>query len=106
MRGMCRFIEGRVPEECVQRRKTVVARPGAVAPVEFEVLEEIAQEGGIEILQTEVGRRPSKVLCGETQQQAEGVPIAGHRMRTRAELSEQSIREETLEVGKKSLGCS
>jgi hypothetical protein len=45
--------------------QTVVSRPRAVAAVDFEVLEELPQEGNIEIFGEKFGRRPPEELTTE-----------------------------------------
>jgi hypothetical protein len=94
--GERRFTDSHVPEEGAQCGETSVSRPGAVPAVAFEVFQELAEEIRVELLHADVGGRPSEALRCETEQQAEGVPIAGHSVRARAELSEQPVREKTL----------
>jgi hypothetical protein len=43
------LADGYISEEGVQGRQAVVARPGAVAASEFEMFQELTQEGRIEI---------------------------------------------------------
>ena len=76
MQGECGFTDGYVLEEGVQRSQTVVSRPRAVATVEFEVFEELPQEGNIEVFDAQFRRRPSKALGGELEQQSEGIPVS------------------------------
>jgi hypothetical protein len=92
-----RFMNGHIPEECVQRGETVVSRTDAITPVEFEVVKEIAHEGRVDFLHAQIGRCLLEALRGETEQQTEGVTVVGNRVRTCAELFEQAVREESLE---------
>lgn len=94
-----RFIEGHVAEEGLQGGQAIVSCPGAVASFTFEMLKELSQEGHIKVLQAEFRRHASEVLRGKTEQQAEGIPVGGNRVRARAKLSEQPVCEETLEQG-------
>jgi len=80
----------------MQRAQAVVSCRHTVSPIPFEVFKELTQEIRVELLQSEIGRLPAKALCGETQQQAKRIPVAGHRVRAGAKLAEQPVGEETL----------
>jgi hypothetical protein len=62
------FADRYILEEGVDCRQTVVSRPRAVATVDFEVLEELPQEGNIEIFDEQFGWRPPEVLASELEQ--------------------------------------
>jgi hypothetical protein len=102
--GKHRFTESHVPEEGVQRCETVISCPGAIASLDFEVLQKLAEEGGVEFFQAKFGWLPSEALRGETEQQAKSVPVAGDRVWAGAELSEQPVRKEALEEGREAVG--
>jgi hypothetical protein len=68
LQGECWFTDRHVLEEGMYRSQTVVSRPRAVAPIEFEVLEELPQKGNIEIFHKQFGRRPSEALTAELEQ--------------------------------------
>jgi hypothetical protein len=55
-------------EEGMDCSQTVVSRPRAVAAVEFEVLEELPQEGNIEIFDEQFGRLPPEAFTTELEQ--------------------------------------
>jgi len=76
LQGECGFTDGYVLEEGVHRSQTVVSRPRAVATVEFEVFEELPQEGNIEVFDAQFRRRSSKARGGELKQQSEGIPVS------------------------------
>jgi hypothetical protein len=86
VQGKCWFTDGYVLEEGVYRGQTVVSCPCAVATVEFEVFEELPQEGNIEVLHEQFGRRPSETLGGELEQQAEGIPVSSYGVLACTEL--------------------
>jgi hypothetical protein len=73
-------------EKGVYRGQTVVSRPSAVAAVEFEVFEELSQEGDIEVLHEQFGRRPFEALAGELEQQSEGIPVSRYSVLACTEL--------------------
>jgi hypothetical protein len=55
-------------EEGMDCSQTVVSRPRAVATLDFEVLEKLAQEGNIEIFDEQLGRRPPEARTTELKQ--------------------------------------
>lgn len=75
-----------------------------VVPIDFEVRQKLAQKGGVEFFQAKFGWLPSEALRGEAEQQAEGVTVAGYRVRTGAQLSEQPVGKEALEEGREAMG--
>jgi len=101
LQGECWFTDRYVSEEGVYRGQTVVSRTRAVATVEFEVFEELPQEGNIEVFHGQFGRRPSKTLGGELEQQTEGISVSRYGVLACAELLYQPLSEETLNEGLK-----
>jgi len=67
VQGKGRFTEGHVLEEGLEGGEAIVSCPGAVASFIFKVIEELFEEGDVEVLQTEFRRLASEVLCGEAQ---------------------------------------
>jgi hypothetical protein len=94
--GECRFIQGDVPEEGMQRAQAVVSCPHTVSPIPFKVFKEFLQESRVEFLQSEAARLPAKILRGKTQQQSKCIPVAGYCVRAGAKLVDQPIGEEPL----------
>jgi len=88
-------------EKGVYRGQTVVSCPCAVATVEFEVFEELPQEGNVEVFHEQFGRRPSQALGCELEQQSKGIPVSRYGVLARTELLQQPISEETLHEGLK-----
>jgi hypothetical protein len=63
-----RFADRYILEEAMDCSQTVVPRPRAVATIEFEMLEELSQEGNIEIFDEQFGWRPIEALTTELEQ--------------------------------------
>jgi hypothetical protein len=57
-----------VLKEGMDGRQSIVSRPRAVTTIEFEVLEELRQEGDIEVFDQQFGRRPPEALAAELEQ--------------------------------------
>jgi hypothetical protein len=67
------MAQGSEAEHGVQRGEAGVAGADGVAALGLEVIQEGADELGVEILGLQPGRRPAGLLRGEGQQQLEGV---------------------------------
>ena len=80
------FTDRHVLEECMDSRQTVVSRPRAVATVEFEVLEELPQEGNVEIFYEQFRRGPPEVLTAELEQEPKGISVSRYGILARTEL--------------------
>jgi hypothetical protein len=80
--------------------------PGASAVFAdtFQVVEEKANKGGIEILDAELGGHFAESFFGKMQEQAEAVAISRYRMWTRLPLAKQAISKEGLKKGGKVSG--
>src|SRR5262249_17361603 len=74
------------------------------AAMTFQVIEKCFEKRGIEIFETQGGRRATKPLGGEAEQQAEGVAIPGDGVGTGPLLRDQSLGEESLEQRRKTDG--
>ena len=98
----CRFTDRDVPEERVQRREAVVPCPRGVLSCGFEMVEKCAQERDIEFLDAERRRGSSQCRRREAEEETKGIAVKRrNRMGTGPELTEQPIREEPLEEGRK-----
>ena len=72
---------------------------GAVVAFVFEIIEERAEECGVEIRQRDFRRRLAQLLLGKGQQNAESVPVARQGVRAGLSLPDETIGEERLEEG-------
>jgi hypothetical protein len=72
--GVLGMAQGREPEQRVNGRQARVAALGAVAPVAFEVVQERADGGGVEVVELQLRRGLPGAVLGECQQEPEPVP--------------------------------
>src|SRR6266478_7214367 len=86
-----------VAEEGVERREASVATASGVAALALEVVEELTEEGSVEIREHEVGRGTAEARGGEPQEQAEGGAVRSDGVRARLPLPEQAVGEEGLQ---------
>jgi hypothetical protein len=86
-----------VPIERSDRGQAQVAASRAVAPLLFYLIQEGADQGWIQICQSQLGRRFMHALLDKLQQQSERVAVRGDRVRADTALSDQALREETLQ---------
>src|SRR5271163_946192 len=98
------FVHGNEPKKGSDRGKAGIAAAGAVATTGFDMGEEVTHQGGIQILDVQLSRRPANLFACEVQQQAESITIARNCVRARLHLVAQSVREELLDEGRQS--CS
>src|SRR5487761_1532879 len=73
------------------------ASSNAVAAIHLKVVEVLADRGGVEILQVELGRRRAGGVEDVGEEQAEGVAICGDRVRAGASLTHQPVGKERLQ---------
>src|SRR5439155_5853292 len=71
--------------------KPRIPRPRAVAPMMLEVIEEIADTGGIEVVELQLGWFRAMPRGGEDQHQPQGIPIGRERMRAGLPLPDQAV---------------
>jgi hypothetical protein len=95
--GVGRLRERDVAEEGVERRTAGIAAARGVAALALEGIEELAEEGGVEVGEREAGGGTAEARGGEAQEQAEGVAVGGHRVRARPPLLQQAIGKEGLQ---------
>jgi hypothetical protein len=93
------FTDRYILKEGMDCSQTVVSRPRAIATVEFEVLEEVPQEGYVEIFYEQFRRRPSEVLTAELEQEPKGISVSRYGILARTELLYQTVGEEALNEG-------
>jgi hypothetical protein len=94
--GVCGFRQGHIAEEGVDRGEASVAGPSTVAAVGLEVLEELADEGRVEIFDEQIRGGLVESLGREVQQHAERVAVPSDGVRARVPLPKQAVREEGL----------
>ena len=86
-----------VAKQRVDGRQAGVAGPGAVAAVLFEVGQERADRGRVEVGEVQPAGRLAGLLLRETEQQPEGVAVGGDRARAGVALGHQPVGEERLQ---------
>ena len=91
------IAQGHLAVKGADGRETKVAGCDVVAAILFERIEESENNIGVQLLNREVGGFDASFLVHETQQQAEGVAIAGERFETCTLLGHKIIREEDLQ---------
>lgn len=74
---MLGVVKGGVGEQGADRGQAGVAGPGAVATVCFQVVEEGAYDGRVEVLPAEPRGRLGGALLHEAQQEPQGVAVGG-----------------------------
>jgi hypothetical protein len=92
-----RTREGDIAEEGVERREAGVAAASGISALSLEVIEELAEECGVEIGEHEAGGSPAELFNGKAQEQSEGVAVGGHSVRARPPLREQAVGKESLQ---------
>jgi len=95
--GMIGMAKCGVSEQRADRGKPSVAGARAIFSLVLEVVEEGADQRGIEIVDIQLGWFLTFFGRREDQQQPESVPVRSERMRTDLALSDQAIREECLQ---------
>jgi hypothetical protein len=68
-------------------------------PLDLEVVQERCDHVRAEVVDAQLTGRPAAVMAGEGEQQPEGVPVGGNRVRTGVTLADHSLGEETLQHG-------
>jgi len=68
VQGQSWLAQGHVPKERVQSCETVVPRTGAIATAEFEMMQELAEEGRVKFLCPQFARRPPESVRSKTKQ--------------------------------------
>lgn len=89
-----RLIHCDITEERVQRRQSHIPGARAVAPVALQVVEELADEGGVEVFESECAGLFAQTLRREAQQESKAIAVAGDGVRTGSPLREEPLGEE------------
>ena len=82
--GVFGVVQREVGEQRVDRREPVVAGLGRVAAICLEVIQERGDQRRVEIGDVQRAWRSAGLVGREAQQQLEGVPVGGDRVRARA----------------------
>ena len=98
-RGVLGMAARREREQRVDGGKPVVPGGHAIVPVGFEVVQEVADQPGVEIAQVEVAGLGPGPLGAEGEQQPERVPVGGDGVGAGSELRREPLGEERLEGG-------
>jgi hypothetical protein len=98
---MGRFLESHVPKKGMNRRQADVAGASAILSAVLEMIEKIANEGHVQVLDGEIRGCFTEPFFCEIEQQPEGISIPRDCIGTCSLLSKQSIREEGLKQGGK-----
>ncbi len=99
-----RLLHGDVAEEGADRDQAGIAGPCVIAALDFKVVQEATEELGVQITEFQVGRRFVQFPQGGTDEQAEGVPVAGDGMGAGPALLLEAVGEECgQEAGE--VGC-
>jgi hypothetical protein len=90
--------EGRIAEHGVNGRQPGVPGAGAVSPLPLEVVEEVADQRGVQVGDVEPGGLLPGACCGERQQQPPGVAIGGDGLRACVTLPGQPVGKNACSV--------
>src|SRR5574337_2019783 len=92
--GAIGMTKGGVSEQRADRGEPSVASARAIFALVLKVVEEGADQRGIEIVDIQLGWFLARLVGGEDQQQPPRVPVRGERIRTDLALTGQAVREE------------
>jgi hypothetical protein len=81
----------------VDRCEARVAGASAIAATLLEVIEERANQRGIEVLELECGRLLCELFLDKSEQQTKRIAVGRDGVRTHLSLPDQAIREEAFE---------
>ena len=95
--GVLGVAQRRERKQRVDRREARVAGPRAVAAFALEVVEERADQLGVEVVERQPRRRPADALLAEGEQQPQRVAVGGDGVRAGVALSDQPLGEERLQ---------
>jgi hypothetical protein len=89
-------VQGHVAEKGMDRGEADVATAGAIVAVLFEMIEEYAEERGVQIGQRKRRGRLAQMSLRILQQQTKGIAVAREGMGTHLSLSHEPVHEESL----------
>ena len=91
------LFHGHKPEERADRREPGVTAPGGVAAFILDMGEEVADKRDVHLLDCQLCWSLARLFVRKLEQQPEGVPVGGNRVRTRRQLSAKPVGEELLD---------
>jgi hypothetical protein len=92
------LLQGDILKERMDCSQAGIAGARAVAPFLFKMIEELPDEGRIEILESEFRGRRAEAFCSVTQQKTKGVTVTGDGVAAGAALPKQALCEEGFEA--------
>jgi hypothetical protein len=98
---MGRFLESHVLKEGMNRRQADIAGASAIPSAVLEMIEEITNEGHVQVLDREIRGCFTEPFFCKMEEQTEGIAIPRDCIGTCSLLPEQSIRKEGLKQGGK-----
>jgi hypothetical protein len=93
---MGRFLESHVLKEGMNRRQTDIAGASAILSAVLEMIEEITNEGRVQVLDREIRGCFTEPFFCKMEEQTKGIAIPRDCIGTCSLLSKQSIRKEGL----------
>jgi hypothetical protein len=96
MQRMGRFLKGHVLKEGMNRREADIAGSSAILSVVLEMIEEVTNEGHVQVLDREIRGCFTEPFFCKMEEQTEGIAIPRNCIGTCSLLSMQSIRKEGL----------
>ena len=95
--GVLRRLRGRVFEQRMDRGQAGVSGGASVPPLFFQVIQERAHQGGVQVGEAEPAGCLAGLVAGEGQQEAAGVAVGGDGVRAGLLLTGQPVGEEPLQ---------
>ena len=83
-------------EERTQCCETGIATAHAIVPLAFQMIEEGHDQVRRDVGQRHQRRRAAKARLGKAQEEHEGIPVSGNRLRAEGALLRQVLDEEGL----------
>ena len=97
---MLGVAQGGVGKQRPDRGRAHVAGPGAVMPLGFEVVQELRDRDGVQVVPVELGGHLPGPLVHEGEQQPQGVAVGRDGLRAGLALLEEPVGEERLQRGR------
>lgn len=99
MRAVGRFSVGGEPEQGADGGYAGVAGPHGVVPLVFQVVQEGADQGGVEVGEVEPARWRAGLAVDEVEEEPEAVPVGAHGVGAGSALAVEPLGEEGFEDG-------
>jgi hypothetical protein len=95
--GQAGIVPDDVLDEAADRRQTAVASRRAVSPIGFQVVEELDDASGCEIVKSQIGDSAAGGVAEEGKEQTEGIAIGQDGMPASAAPTLEMLSEEGLD---------